>query len=108
MKRLFPLFRAAAPALVLAGLISGCGNNSSQSSASKAPSNVPLPTPPLVATCAPGIPGGRLVISSFAEPKTFNPITANESSSQDIIRLLYAGLVGLDTPTQEILPGMAE
>jgi len=28
--------------------------------------------------------GGRLVMSTFADPKTYNPITANEESSRDI------------------------
>jgi len=63
--------------------------------------------PPLIADCAPGIPGGRLVIATFGDPKTFNPITANESSSRDIYRLLFASLCDLDWPTQTAKPGLA-
>lgn len=47
-------------------------------------------------------------MAEFADPKTFNPITANESSSTDIIRFLFAGLVNFDWPTQETTPGLAE
>ncbi len=47
-------------------------------------------------------------MAEFADPKTFNPITANETSSTDIIRFLFAGLVNLDPPTQQPLPGLAE
>lgn len=67
----------------------------------------PLPEPPLVANCEPGIPGGRLVIATFGDPKTFNPITENESSSSDIIRLLFSSLTDLDWPTQKAKPGLA-
>jgi len=56
----------------------------------------------------PGRPGGRLVMSTFGEPKTFNPITANESSSTDIITFLFAALMRLDLKTFEVAPGLAE
>ena len=67
-----------------------------------------MPDPPLVATCQPGIPGGRLVLAEPGDPKTFNPITANESSSLDIYRFLFASLLGFDSVTQEVEPGLAE
>ena len=63
--------------------------------------------PPLVADCEPGIRGGRLVVTTFGDPKTFNPITENESSSRDIIRLLFSGLTDLDWPSQSARPGLA-
>ena len=59
---------------------SGCGKKSETRKIRAL--NYPLPDPPLVADCHPGIPGGRLVLSTFADPKTFNPITANEQSSR--------------------------
>ena len=68
----------------------------------------PPPEGALVAKCDPGIPGGRLVIATFGDPKTFNPITANESSSEDIIRFLFASLVNYDWLKQEVEPGLAE
>ena len=43
--------------------------------------------------------GGRLVLAAFGDPKTFNPITENESSSREIIRLLFSSLVHFDWPS---------
>ena len=76
--------------------LSGCGKKPETASDRNPPPSYPLPDPPLVANCEPGIPGGRLVVASFGDPKTFNPITANESSSKDIYRLLFASLLGFD------------
>jgi peptide/nickel transport system substrate-binding protein len=91
--------------LALAGLAS-CGKKSTETAAPK--SDAPLPEPPVVANVEPGQYGGRLVIAVFGEPKTFNPITANESSSTDIIRFLFGALTTLDLATQEIAPSIAE
>jgi peptide/nickel transport system substrate-binding protein len=95
---------------VVAGLLllalTGCGKKSGGDSASKATS--PLPEPPMKYDIEPGRHGGRLVMSTLGEPKTFNPITANESSSTDIITFLFAGLVRLDLKTFELFPGLAE
>jgi peptide/nickel transport system substrate-binding protein len=83
-----------------------CGKREGRGGASQASS--PLPEPPMKYEIEPGRPGGRLVMSTFGEPKTFNPITANEQSSTDIITLLFAALVRLDLKTFEIAPGLAE
>jgi peptide/nickel transport system substrate-binding protein len=87
--------------------LSGCGKKT-ETGPPKTTANQPLPDPPLVANCHPGIPGGRLVIAEPGAPKTFNPITANESSSMDIFRFLYASLLGYDLTSQEVEPGLAE
>ena len=52
--------------------------------------------------------GGRLVFATFSDPKTFNPITAAETSSRDITRILFDGLVLKDRVTEEVSPGLAE
>lgn len=75
---------------------------------SPAPATTSRPNPPRVAACAPGLPGGRLVIASFTDPKTFNPITENETSSSDIINMMFDSLGRKDQVTQEITPGLAE
>jgi peptide/nickel transport system substrate-binding protein len=86
--------------------LSGCGKK--PETTGKSAASYPLPEPPLVATCQPGKPGGRLVASSFADPKTFNPITANEASSWDVYRLMFASLLGYDMTSQQIEPGLAD
>ncbi|MGH7991503.1 MAG: ABC transporter substrate-binding protein, partial [Limisphaerales bacterium] len=84
----------------------GCGKNSA--TPEKSAASYPLPDPPLVADCQPGIPGGRFVVASPSDPKTFNPITANEMSSINIIRLLFASLLNFDEPSQSVEPGLAD
>ena len=86
--------------------LSGCGKK--PETTGKSAASYPLPEPPLVAPCQPGKPGGRLVVATFGDPKTFNPITANEQSSIDISRFLFASLLGFDWPSQRVTPGVAE
>ena len=86
----------------------GCGKKSETGSSHNSMANYPLPNPPLLANCSPGIPGGRLVVATFGEPKTFNPITANENSSQEIYRFLFASLLGDDPVTQQVEAGLAD
>ena len=98
-------------ALALAGLM-GCGEkpagtSPAPSGTAKATRASALPEPPLVAECEPGISGGRLVVATFGDPKTFNPITENEGSSRDIIRFLFSSLTDLDWPTQTAKPALA-
>ncbi len=88
--------------------LTACGKKGSPSAGPAKPAAAPLPEKPLVAKCEPGVHGGRLVIATFGDPKTFNPITENESSSTDIIRLLFSGLLSVDTQTQTVGPGLAE
>lgn len=88
--------------------LSGCGRKPATASPETSAGTYPLPDPPLVDTnCAPGKPGGQFVVASAWSPKTFNPITANEESSIDIIRLMFASLVGYDPILQQIQPGLA-
>ncbi|MBL9171447.1 MAG: ABC transporter substrate-binding protein [Verrucomicrobiales bacterium] len=94
--------------LALVSLLAGCGKQTPAPGATGARTDYPLPDPPLVSTCEPGQHGGRLVISTFADPKTFNPITANEQSSLDILRFFFSGLVDYDYTTLSPRPALAE
>ena len=87
--------------------LTGCGNNSENTSTENSVTNAPLPEPPVVVNCQPGIPGGRFVVGEMGDPKTFNPITANESSSLDITRFMFWPLLNYDVPTQTVKPGLA-
>jgi peptide/nickel transport system substrate-binding protein len=88
--------------------LTGCGKKTESATPEKNAASYPLPDPPLVADCEPGIPGGRLVVALYGDPKTFNPITANEQSSEEIYRHLFASLLGFDWPSQQVTPGLAE
>jgi peptide/nickel transport system substrate-binding protein len=88
--------------------LSGCSKKSENAISEKAAASYPLPNPPVVATCQPGIPGGRFVVSAIGDPKTFNYIMANESSSIDIGRFMFWGLLNFDVPAQEVKPALAE
>ena len=93
--------------------LSGCGKKTETGAASPETSaensaNYPLPDPPVVVNCTPGIRGGRFVIPEPGEPKTFNCITANEASSNDILRFMFWNLLNFDEPSQTVEPGLAE
>ncbi|HUZ06034.1 MAG TPA: ABC transporter substrate-binding protein, partial [Candidatus Paceibacterota bacterium] len=97
----------AAVVFAAALLFCSCGKNPENTASPEAATNYPLPDPPVVVNCQAGIPGGRFVVSAIGDPKTFNDIMANESSSIDIDRLLFWGLLNFDVPTQEVKPGLA-
>lgn len=97
--------------LLLAATVAfcGCGKESESSSSSdKARGDYPLAEPPYVAQCEPGIRGGRLVLVDFGDPKTFNPITTTDTSSRQLVNMMFGGLTSKDQVTQEVRPGLAE
>jgi peptide/nickel transport system substrate-binding protein len=104
MKKLFQVFAVFAAAMVC---FSGCGKKS-ETAPDKSAASYPLPDPPVVVDCEPGNPGGRFVVSEIGDPKTFNFIMANESSSIDIGRFMFWSLLNLDVPSQKVEPGLAE
>ena len=63
---------------------------------------------PCVAKCDPGQPGGRLTLLTAGLPRTFNPLLASDSASDQVARLLFGSLLNLDATTLEAGPGMAE
>jgi peptide/nickel transport system substrate-binding protein len=104
MKR---FIRASALLIATVYCLTGCGKNPG-TALEKSTTNYALPDPPLVANCEPGVPGGRLVIATYRDPKTFNPITQDESSSDMIIRHLFWALCNFDRVQQVVTPGLAE
>jgi peptide/nickel transport system substrate-binding protein len=69
----------------------------------------PLPAEPKVLTVkTPGRYGGRFVLGQTSNPKTFNAMMANESSSNDITSLTFSSLVALNNVTQQVEPGLAK
>ena len=83
---------------------SGCGR---KPVSENAVANYPLPDPPLIANCTPGIRGGKFIICELREPKTFNFLISDELSSRYIGRFMFWGLLNFDVPTQTVKPGLA-
>jgi len=53
--------------------------------------------------------GGELIITSFgSDPKTFNLMTSNETSSSEVLQFVFEGLVGFNVITQKPVPALAE
>lgn len=52
--------------------------------------------------------GGEVVIAQRAEPKTFNPVTAVDGPSREIIRRIMGDLISINRQTHETEPGLAE
>lgn len=55
-----------------------------------------------------GKPGGEIILSSFSDPKSFNPITSTETSTSEFTNLMYEGLTAADGVTLEVEPALAE
>jgi peptide/nickel transport system substrate-binding protein len=51
--------------------------------------------------------GGRIVLAALGDPKTFNPITANETSSTDVIQFIYEGILGYHPEQKKVIPILA-
>jgi peptide/nickel transport system substrate-binding protein len=69
----------------------------------------PLPEEPFIRKVkTPGRYGGRFILGQTSNPRTFNAMTANEASSNDINNLTYSSLVGYDNETQEVEPALAK
>ena len=54
-----------------------------------------------------GRPGGRLVLSLRAEPKTLNPMVAADAPSREVISTMQADLVHINRATQLTEPALA-
>jgi peptide/nickel transport system substrate-binding protein len=63
---------------------------------------------PAVVEAEPGRYGGTFVITSISDPRTFNPLVAQETSSSSILAYLFEGLVETNRTTTEVEPNLAE
>lgn len=104
------LAKAAALLAAVTFCLCGCGKKTETEvvSSENSVTNYPLPDPPAVVNCQPGIRGGKFIIGEIGDPKTFNYITANEASSIDILRFMFSGLLNFDEPSQTVEPGLAD
>ncbi|MDK3157131.1 ABC transporter substrate-binding protein [Kamptonema cortianum] len=68
----------------------------------------PLPEDVEIVTSQPGRHGGIYLTATFSDPKTFNPVMAEESSSTAIAGFLFAGLTDYNPKTQQAEPALAK
>ncbi len=66
-----------------------------------------LPVLLLVACSPPDPPENVLNLGTISAPKTFNPVTARETSSTDVINQMFVGLTSTDGQTGEVEPELA-
>lgn len=62
----------------------------------------------MVAESVSGRAGGRLVIAMRSEPKTLNPVLAQDAPSHDVIRCLTADLIDINRASQKTEPALAK
>jgi hypothetical protein len=100
--RLFLVVLAAVAAIVLDG---GCRRRAAEVAEYNDPH--PLPEDPMVVDAPSlGQHGGRFVFAETGNPRTFNGMMANETSSADItVRSLFTFLVDYDNGSQKYVPG---
>jgi peptide/nickel transport system substrate-binding protein len=100
-------------ALGMAGLVAGCGEGgrdqrTAVAVATSRPDSVARPEQPLVYETGDGVFGGRYVATVRSDPKTWNPMTARETSTSEFTSgILFEGLVKFDHVTHEIGPALA-
>lgn len=100
--------RLVASLILILALSLGCGGQGAQKEAQgKAEAEESLsPQKPYVAEV--GRPGGRLVMSTISDPKSFNPIVAQETSTTAITGHIFEGLTALDGLTGDVKAQLAE
>jgi peptide/nickel transport system substrate-binding protein len=74
------------------------------------PTEAPKPgaTTAPAAKPAAGSPGGRVIIGTFSDVKTFNPILTSDTISDYMSRRIYESLVYFNADTGEPIPQLAE
>jgi len=91
--------------VVLGAVLVGCGGPAGRSAWKE---TLPLPAEPYTTPMAEvGVHGGRFVAGSTSSPKTFNPIMANETSSNEVVQRLFTALTDLDYATEGDVPRIA-
>lgn len=82
-------------------LASGCSKSTSPEPAHTEPSS----TPSLAAPSPKH--GGKIVLATISDPKSFNPIVAKETSTTAVTNLIFEGLTKTNGVTTEVEPALA-
>ncbi len=93
---------------LLAGIV-GCSSGTKSQSETKPSINSPASREAQQASRASGgaTYGGRITLAIMAEPKSFNPIMAKETSTTAITGYLFEGLTRTNAQTTEVEPHLA-
>lgn len=92
---------------ILVGCGSPGGNPLGPTGTANPPFADPAPEEPYVFQGAPGTYGGTLVFSTISDPKSFNPITAAETSTTAVTNgPMYVPLLGFDNIEQKVDSGL--
>jgi peptide/nickel transport system substrate-binding protein len=84
-----------------------CSVASASAFASRAAPDQQPAEQPMVTDNTPGRPGGKIVVALRSEPKTLNPVLAQDAASRDVIRCLTADLIDINRATQKTEPALA-
>lgn len=102
MRRGLNGLRAALLAALVLGTAAGCGGGGGRAAWVD---REPPPVDPMVTPMAePGEHGGRFRIAVSTGPRTFNPVVANETSSNDVCGRMYTSLTDVDYITGDDIP----
>jgi peptide/nickel transport system substrate-binding protein len=95
--------------LLLAALTVGTGCRRRAADVAEYNDHHPLPEEPFVIDApSVGKHGGRFVLGSIQNPRTFNATMANEQSSGDITERTFATLTEYDNAQQKVIPWLAK
>ncbi len=90
----------------------GCGDGSESGPTGSAPTSAPRAETPTSTDRSyqpdSGQVGGELILASITDPKSFNPITAKETSTTAITGWIFEGLTRTNGITTEVEPNLAE
>jgi peptide/nickel transport system substrate-binding protein len=105
--RCYRLLAAVVSIVLAVTALSGCRRAANEAVAYK--DAIPPPEEPLIRQLpAVGRYGGRFVQAETNNPRTFNAMMANETSSTDITDRLFGFLVDFNLSTQQYEPGIAK
>lgn len=99
---------ASAPATTSTSAAAQASTASIEWHAQPPPPGYKLPFPDAWAATdiEPGKRGGTFTIVTLGDPKTFDPITANENTSTEIIGRMFDSLIGFDPVKEMYFPGL--
>lgn len=100
--------------ILVTALLFGCGKDSGverqHSASSSGPSTPQTAQSASIVDYRPqvGAYGGQLVMSTIANPKSFNPVLAKETSTTAVTNYIFEGLTRVSGITNEVEPNLAE